>query len=58
MQRSGRAVRVLVVLWAIWLHWNDKQFNGRVVSTDRVAYVVEGFVVAWPFRLGRSSGLL
>ena len=49
--RSGRrgkeeGVRLLAVLWAIWLHRNDKLFNERVVSTDGVAYAVEGFVAA------------
>ena len=39
-------MRILAVLWAIWLHLNDKLFNGRAVSIDGAAYVVEGFVVA------------
>ena len=61
--RSGRrgkeeGVRILAVLWAIWLHQNGELFNGRVVSTDRVAYVVEGFVAAWSSRPGESGGLL
>ena len=44
---EGGGVQILAVLWAIWLHRNDKLFNGRVVSTDGVAYAVEGFVAAW-----------
>ena len=44
--RSGRRRRkeerghILAVLWAIWLHWNNKLFRGRAV------YAMEGVVVA------------
>ena len=36
----------------------EQLFNGRVVSTDGVAYVVEGFVAAWSSRPGDCGGLL
>ena len=63
IQRSGRrekeeGVRILAVLWAIWLLRNDKLFNGRAVSIDGVAYVVEGFVAALSSQSGGSGGLL
>ena len=41
---------ILMVLWAIWLHINDKIFSRRVASMDGAAYAVEGFVAAWSAR--------
>ena len=51
-------MRILAALWALWLHRNDKLFNGRAVSTDEDAYVLEGFVAAWSSQSGGTSGLL
>ena len=50
-RRSGgrsrvEGVRILVGLWAIELHQNDKLFDGRPASTHGVAYTVDGFVAA------------
>ena len=41
-RRKAEGIRILAVLWAIWMYWNDKLFNGRAVSIDRVAYAVKG----------------
>ena len=45
-KRADR-VCILAVLWAIWLHWNDKLFNGTATSTNGVTYAVEGFLATW-----------
>ena len=39
-------VHIFAVLWAIWLHQNDKVFNGSAASTKGIAYAVKGFVTA------------
>ena len=45
-------VRILMVLYAIWLHRKDKVFNGREASMDGAAYAVEDFVATWSSRPG------
>ena len=39
-------VCIFAVLWVIWLHRNDTLFNGRVVSTEGIAYAVKSFMAA------------
>ena len=34
------------MLWAIWLHRNDKLFKERAASTEEEAYAVEGLAAA------------
>ena len=46
--------RILAVLWAIWLHFNEWVFKGRAVSTDGVIQEVEGFVSCWCKRMSRG----
>ena len=54
--RRAEGVCILAVLWAIWLHWNDKLFSGRAAAIDSVACALEGFVAAWSSRLeGRGA---
>ena len=45
-KRKEEGGRILAVLWAIWLHRNDKLFRGRASSTNGVTYAVE---VLWRF---------
>ena len=36
-----------MVLWALWLRWNDVLFRERMLSTDGVVHDVEGLMVSW-----------
>ena len=45
-KRREEGVHIFAMLWVIWLHRNDKLFNGRAASTESIAYAVEGFVAA------------
>ena len=55
-KRREEGVRIFAVLWAIWLHWNNKLFNGRAAFTEGIIYAVEGFVAAWSSRPGERGG--
>ena len=45
-KKREEGVRIFAMLWAIWLHQNDKLFNGRAASIKGIANAVEGFVDA------------
>ena len=48
--RREDGVCIHMVLWATWLHRNDKVFIGRDASIDGAACAVEGFVATWSSR--------
>ena len=39
--------RILVVIWAIWLHRNEVMFKGRLASMVSVVHEVEGLMASW-----------
>ena len=45
--RQKEGGKILVVQWAIWLHWNEMLFRGRMVSKDGVIQDVEGLIASW-----------
>ena len=47
LRRKEERRRILVVLWAAWLHRNVVLFRGRSASTDGVADDVEGLMASW-----------
>ena len=53
-QKEG-GLRILAELWALRLHRNDKLFNGRVASTDGVAYAAESLVQTVPQTRARGG---
>ena len=39
--------RILAVVWAVWLHHNERVFKGRTGSTDGVIHEVQGLIAVW-----------
>ena len=55
--KGGRGSHASIAL-GIWLHRDDKLFNGRAASIDGVTYSAEDLVAAWSSRPGVIGGLM
>ena len=57
-RRREDGVRILSVLKTIWLHQNNKVFNGKEASIEGTAYAVGGFMPTWSSRPGEEHDVL